>query len=178
VNHRQLELVRSSYERIRSVRPLFADLFHRRLLLLAPELDPLLDEGALDGGDPHPPRRDAAFLDLVDDVVGGLDRLDLLLPALAAHARRLHRRGVTDLDYEVAGKALEWTLAQVLAGSPAAVAAWSETYELLTAVMKRAAEEGLGVPPPPPRLPFITMPYSDLPPISTEARHSSAPPMA
>ena len=36
MNHRQLELVRSSYDRIRRVRPLFADLFNRRLVLIAP----------------------------------------------------------------------------------------------------------------------------------------------
>ncbi len=165
MNHRQLELVRSSYERIRRVRPLFADLFRRRLLLLAPELEALLDEDAAQG--------DAEFLDTVAGVVQGLDRLDVLLPALAAHARRLHGRGVTDADYAVVGEALEWTVTQVLAGSPASVAAWSETYELLAAVMKQAARDAQGLPPP--RLPFVTRPYSDLPP-APPARHSSLPP--
>lgn len=163
MNHRQLELVRSSYERIRRVRPLFADLFRRRLLLLAPELEPLLDD--------DPARGDAELLGTIEGVIAGLNRLDVLLPALAAHARRLNRRGVTDTDYNVAGQALLWTLAQLLEGSPAALAAWSETYELLTTVMKRAVRDGFG-PPSQPRLPFITRPYSDLPP----PHRSSMPP--
>jgi hemoglobin-like flavoprotein len=166
MNHRQLELVRSSYERIRMVRPLFADLFHRRLLLIAPGLEPLF------AGDPA--RRDAAFLDFVDSVVLCLDRLDLLLPALAGRARRWNRRGVTDADYELAGKALAWTVAQLLAASAATIAAWGETFELLASVMKRAASDAQAVPPaPPPRRALTTLPYPDrLPP----NRRSSLPP--
>ena len=155
MNHRQLELVRSSYERIRRVRALFADLFRRRLLLLAPELEPALGDDWASW--------DTAFLDTVDGVVQGLDRLDVLLPALAAYARRLHGRGVTDADYGVAGEALAWTVAQVVAGIPGALTAWRETYDLLTAVMRRAAIDSQGLPRPP-RLPFVTRPYSDLPP--------------
>lgn len=133
MNHRQLELVRSSYDRIRRVRPLFADLFNRRLLLIAPVLDRLLPA--------DPAKRDDAFVEMVEQIVAGLDRLDVLLPALAAQARAFRRRGVEPEDYDVAGMALLWTVELVLAGSPGAIAAWRDTFELLAGVMKRAAAD-------------------------------------
>jgi hypothetical protein len=151
MNHRQLELVRSSYDRIRRVRPLFADLFNRRLVLIAPVLDRLLPS--------DPGRRDDAFIEMTERVIAGLDRLDVLLPALAAQACEWRRRGVEPADYEVTGMALGWTVEQVLAGSPAAVAAWRETYELLAGVMKRAASE-LTTPAAPPRRESRTQPWA------------------
>ncbi len=158
MNHCQLELVRSSYERVRVVRSLFADLFRRRLLLLAPELSDRMEREVGTTG-----ARDDAFLDLVSAVVQGLDRLDVLLPTLAALARRLHRRGASDADYEVVGEALAWTVEQVLAGAPEAVVAWSETFTLLAGVMRRAAGDAPVVPaPPPPRAALRTL--SDWPP--------------
>jgi hemoglobin-like flavoprotein len=136
MNHRQLELVRSSYERIRRVRPLFADLFNRRLMLIAPGLDRLLPADAA--------QRDTDFLELVELAVNGLDRLDVLLPALAAMAYAFRLRGVEPEDYDATGTALLWTVEQVLAGSPGAIAAWRETYDLLAGVMKRAAADADG----------------------------------
>ncbi len=139
MNHRQLELVRSSYDRIRRVRPLFADLFNRRLTLIAPVLDRLLPA--------DPAARDDLFIETMERVIAGLDRLDVLLPELAAQACALRRYGVEPVDYDVVGAALGWTVEQVLAGSPGAIAAWRETYELLSGVMKRAmAEPRLAVP--------------------------------
>jgi hemoglobin-like flavoprotein len=165
MNHRQLELVRSSYERIRMVRPLFADLFHRRLFLVAPRLEPLFHA--------DPAWRDAVFLDVVDTVVARLDRLDLLLPMLAAHARRWSRHGVLDTDYAHAGKALAWTVEQLLP-APAAIVAWRDTFEFLAAVMKRAVSDACAIPPaPPPRRTLVTLPYSDRPP---PPRASAVPP--
>jgi hemoglobin-like flavoprotein len=153
MNHRQVELVRASYERIRRVRPLFADLFNRRLILIAPVLDRLLPQ--------DPGRRDDAFLEMVEFVIGGLDRLDVLLPALAVQARVWRLRGVDTADYDVAGMALAWTVEQVLVGSPGAITAWRETFDLLSSVMKRAAIDPHALPPPPPpRRPVRTRPYS------------------
>lgn len=152
MNHRQLELVRSSYMRIRRVRPLFADLFNRRLALIAPALERFLPA--------DPARRDAAFLDLIERVLAGLDRLDVLLPALAAQAREWRQLGVEPAEYDVAGAALLWTVEQVLAGSPGAVGAWRDTYDLLASVMKRAAIDPHTLPPlPPPRQHTGTDPY-------------------
>ena len=153
MNHRQVELVRSSYERIRRVRPLFADLFNRRLTLMAPGLERVLP------GDTA--RRDEGFLDLVDFVVAGLDRLDVLLPALAAKAWEWRLLGIEPADYELTGMALHCTVEQVLSASPASVHAWRETFELLTGVMKRAATDPNAFPaPPPPRRTEPTQPYA------------------
>lgn len=161
MNHRQVELVRSSHERIRRVRPLFADLFNRRLTLIAPGLERVLP------GDTA--RRDEAFLDLVDFVVAGLDRLDVLLPALAAKAWEWRLLGIEPADYELTGMALHWTVEQVLSASPASVNAWHETFELLAGVMKRAATDPNAFPPPPPpRRAEPTQPYAWLTPPGSE----------
>jgi hypothetical protein len=153
MNHRQLELVRSSYERIRRVRPLFADLFNRRLTLIAPVLERVLPGDAA--------RRDEAFLELVEFVVAGLDRLDVLLPALAERAWEWRQLGVEPADYDVTGMALLWTVEQVLSASPGAIGAWRDTFELLAGVMKRASTDRSAVPPPPPpRRASPTQPYA------------------
>lgn len=157
MNHRQIQLVRSSFERIQPVRTLFADLFHRRLFLIAPSVARLLDA--------DPDRRDRALFVALRELIAGLDRLDLLLPSLATTARTLARQGVTAADYDAVGAALDWTLHQVIAHAPGAVMAWSETYELLAGVMKRAASDpAVAPPPPPPRRAFVTQGYSDRPP--------------
>jgi hemoglobin-like flavoprotein len=157
VNHRQIELVRVSFERVEPVHTLFADLFHRRLFLMAPAVQRLADA--------DPERRDRALFAMVREVIAGLDRLDLLLPSLASTARGLALQGVTSADYEAAGAALEWTLQQVIAQAPGVVLAWMETYELLAGVMKRAADDPtVAPPPPPPRRAFVTQSYSDRPP--------------
>ncbi len=165
MNHRQLVLVRSSYERIRLVRSLFADLFHRRLFLVDPRLEYVLPA--------DPARRDAVFLEIVDRVVQRLDRLDLLLPMLAGHARRWSRRGVIDGDYVLAGKALGWTVEQLMR-EPAAIAAWRDAYDFLAGVMRRAVSDAQAIPPaPPPRRAINTLPYAEPPPSS---RRGSLPP--
>jgi hypothetical protein len=133
VNHRQLELVRTSYERIHRVRPLFADLFDRRLALVAPAIDRLLP------ADRH--ERERAVVSTMEWVIRGLDRLDVLLPQMAALARALRRRGVEPADYDAVGEVLVWSVEQVLAGSSGDVAAWCDTYDLLASVMKRAAAD-------------------------------------
>jgi nitric oxide dioxygenase len=170
MNHRQLELVRSSYVRIRRVRPLFADLFNRRLTLIAPALERILVA--------DPAQRDEVFLDLIERVIAGLDRLDVLLPMLAAQARAWRLLGVEPADYDVAGMALLWTVEQVLAGSLGAIGAWRDTYELLAGVMKRAAIDPHALPPPPPPRPSTATdpyPYSLRTP-SRPPRRDSIPP--
>ncbi len=165
MNHRQLVLVRTSYERIRMVRALFADLFHRRLFLVAPRLELLLPA--------DPSRRDAAFLETVDMVVERLDRLDLLLPTLAACARTWSNRGVVDGDYAYAGKALAWAVEQLMK-EPAAIAAWRDTFDFLAGVMRRAVSDAQAIPPaPPPRRAMSTLSYAEPPPSS---RRGSRPP--
>jgi hemoglobin-like flavoprotein len=162
VNHRQIELVRLSFERIERGSALFADLFHRRLFLIAPALERLADVDV--------ERRDRALFATLREIVTGLDRLDLLLPSLASTARGLGQQGVTAADYDATGAALEWTLQQVLAHAPGVVVAWTDTYELLAGVMKRAADDPMILPPPPPpRRAFVTHGYSDRPPPSRRA---------
>ena len=166
MNHRQLELVRSSYERIRMVRPLLRQSLPPPPLPRSTRLEPLLP--------PDPVWRDAIFLGIVDAIVARLDGLDLLLPMLAAYARRWSRHGVLDGDYALVGKALAWTVEQLIP-TPSAIAAWRDTFDFLAAVMKRAVSDACSIPPaPPPRRSLVTRPYSDRPPPS----HRSLPPQS
>jgi hemoglobin-like flavoprotein len=168
MNHRQLVLIRSSYGRIRCLGPLFADLFNRRLVLIAPVLDRLLPSDAAE--------RDDAFLRLLDAVVDGLDRLDLLLPALAEQARRWRRAGVEPADYDVAGMVLAWSIEQALPTSPSAVQAWRDAFDLLAGVMRTAAMDPgsrqVVLPGPTHTPPYYWSPRTEPP----RSRHSSGAP--
>ena len=142
MNRRQISLVQASFKRIELVPELTADLFHRRLFLVAPSLQVHFDR--------DPEQRARAFLVLLRAVVEGLDRLDRLLPRLTSLARAYARRGITDHDYDAVGTALLWTVQQVLgdAHAHALATAWSETYDLLSGVMKQAVADLGGQPAP------------------------------
>src|SRR5262249_20736554 len=101
-----------------------------------------------------------------DLVVQRLDRLDLLLPMLASYARRWSRRGLVDAEYAHTGKALAWTVEQLMP-APATIAAWRDTFDFLAGVIRRAASDARSIPPaPPPRRSLATQPYADGPPSS------------
>jgi len=72
-----------------------------------------------------------------------LDKLEALIPVVENLGRRHVGYGVTAAHYESVGAALLWTLEQALgkAWTPEAAAAWTELYGVLSAVMRRAANE-------------------------------------
>lgn len=76
-------------------------------------------------------------------VVGGLDRLEDIVPTIAELGRRHRSYGVTDVHYDTVGAALLWTLEQGLgdAWTPAVEAAWVTAYTTIAQVMRSAAAE-------------------------------------
>src|SRR5262249_52665485 len=72
-----------------------------------------------------------------------LDKLEALIPVVENLGRRHVGYGVTAAHYESVGAALLWSLEQGLgkAWTPEAAAAWTELYGVLSAVMRRAANE-------------------------------------
>jgi len=72
-----------------------------------------------------------------------LDKLEALVPVVENLGRRHVGYGVTAAHFESVGAALLWTLEQGLgkAWTPEAAAAWTELYGVLSAVMRRAANE-------------------------------------
>lgn len=76
-------------------------------------------------------------------VVNGLDKLDVILPAVQQLARRHNNYGVVDAHYEAVGDTLLWTLRHGLGSDFTAdvEAAWTEAYGALSDVMIAAAKE-------------------------------------
>ena len=75
-------------------------------------------------------------------VVGGLDRLDEILPAVRELGRRHARYGAEPGHYATVGRALISTLEQGLGAgfTPATRRVWIEAYNLLACIMIAAAE--------------------------------------
>jgi hemoglobin-like flavoprotein len=113
-----------------------AELFHRRLFHLAPELEPHFD--------PDAQARDAAFLAFLCRIVGDLDRLDEALPRLLELSRAAKEVGATAEHYEAARAALLFALRTALFErfSAEVRAAWSSTFDHVTGVMLRALASG------------------------------------
>lgn len=75
-------------------------------------------------------------------VIGGLDKVEQLVPTIETLGRNHVRYGVTDQHYDSVASALLWTLEQGLkdAWTPAAKDAWIAAYTLVAGVMKDAAK--------------------------------------
>ena len=133
----QKTLVQNSFAIIAPIADDAAALFYRRLF----ELDPSLV---------HIFRGDAAeqrkkLMQMLSAAVKGLDRLDLLVPAVEHLGRRHARYGVTDAHYETVAAALLWTLEKGLgtAFDDQMKDAWAAVYSLLATTMKGAARTAL-----------------------------------
>ncbi len=75
--------------------------------------------------------------------VGGLTRLDTIVPAVQELGRRHVGYQVLDKHYDTVAAALLWTLEQGLGAgfTPEVKEAWTITYTTLADVMKKAAAE-------------------------------------
>jgi len=127
-------LVQSSFEKVKPIAPLAAELFYGKLFELDPSLKPLFKGDMVEQG-----RKLMATLAFV---VAGLSATDKILGAVAELGRRHVGYGVLDAHYDTVGAALLWTLGQGLgpAFTPETEAAWTEAYTLLAGVMKVAAK--------------------------------------
>lgn len=76
-------------------------------------------------------------------VIGGLDKVEQLVPAIQTLGRNHVRYGVTDKHYDSVAAALLWTLEQGLkdAWTPAVKEAWIAAYTLVAGTMKDAAKQ-------------------------------------
>ncbi|RJF89814.1 hemin receptor [Oleomonas cavernae] len=129
----QIDLVKQSFEKVVPIAPQAADLFYDRLFEIAPEVVPLFK------GDM--PTQGAKLMQALGLVVGSLDRLHEVLPAVKALAVRHVGYGVKEVHYTPVGAALLWTLEQGLGDqfTPAVKDAWIIAYGALSGVMIAAA---------------------------------------
>lgn len=125
----QVEMVQQSFAKVGPNSHKAAALFYARLFETAPEVKPLF-RGDL-AEQRHKLMATLAF------VVGGLAKLDTILPAASTLAKRHVTYGAKPSHYPSVGAALLWTLEQALgpAWTPELAAAWAAAYTTLSEFM-------------------------------------------
>jgi len=129
-----IELVQGSWKVVVPIQEQAAELFYGKLFELDPTLRPLFKGDMKEQG--------AKLTAMLAAVITGLTRLDSIVPAAQALARRHAGYGVKPKDYETVGAALIWTLQTGLgpAFTPETEAAWTRTYGVLSSTMIAAAQ--------------------------------------
>lgn len=140
MNNMQKVLIQASFQKVLPIADVAAELFYGRLFELDPKLRPMFRGDMASQG--------KKLMNSLRLIVNGLDRLDQLVPALEALARRHVGYGVTDEHYETVGVALIWTLQKGLgdAFTPSVANAWVTAYGLIASVMKAAANSVQAAP--------------------------------
>ncbi len=128
-----IALVQGSWKSVVPIKEAAVEMFYGRLFELDPALRPLFKNDMKEQG--------AKLAAMLNTVVGGLTKLDVIVPAAQALAKRHTGYGVKPKDYETVGAALIWTLRRGLgpAFTPEVEAAWVRTYGVLSATMIAAA---------------------------------------
>src|SRR5712671_2521612 len=98
----QIALVQQSFAKVAPISEQAAALFYDRLFAVAPQIKPLFP------GDLAEQRK--KLMATLAVVVNGLDKLETILPAVSALARRHVEYGVKPDHYAVVGSTLLWTL--------------------------------------------------------------------
>ncbi|WP_398478800.1 globin family protein [Tardiphaga sp.] len=125
----QIALVQDSFKKVVPIADVAADLFYGRLFEIAPEVKPMFRGDIKEQG-----RKLMATLGVV---VTGLTRLETVLPAASALARKHVDYGVKAEHYAPVGAALLWTLEKGLgdAWTPDLADAWATAYGTLSNFM-------------------------------------------
>ncbi len=126
----QIELVQQSFAKVVPIADQAATLFYDRLFEIAPEVKPMFHDADM----AEQRRKLMATLGIV---VAGLSRLETVLPAASALAKKHVGYGVKDEHYPIVGNALLWTLERGLgdAWNPELAEAWTTTYGTLSGYM-------------------------------------------
>lgn len=135
IGERQKQVVRETFALVEPIAEAAAAMFYDRLFELDPNLRALFSGDMVEQG--------KKLMTMIKVAVGGLDRLDKLVPAVQELGRRHVGYGVKDTDYDTVAEALLWTLEQGLgeAYTPEAEAAWVSVYSVLAGVMREAASD-------------------------------------
>ncbi|MEM7541416.1 MAG: globin family protein [Pseudomonadota bacterium] len=131
----QIELVQSSWQKVKPISEQAAELFYSRLFILDPDARSLFTGDMAAQG--------KKLMTMITTAVNGLRNLEAIVPAVQELGRRHVGYGVTNAHYDTVGEALLWTLEQGLgdAFDEPTKAAWTETYTILATTMKAAAAE-------------------------------------
>jgi hemoglobin-like flavoprotein len=126
----KITLVQDSFAKVAPIADQAAVLFYDRLFEIAPEVKPMFHDA-----DMAEQRR--KLMATLGVVVTGLTRLETILPAASALAKKHVSYGVKDEHYPIVGSALLWTLEKGLgdAWNPELADAWTTAYGTLSGYM-------------------------------------------
>lgn len=129
MNDRQIELVQATFEQVKPISEIAADLFYGRLFELDHTLRPYFSDDLT--------KQKKKLMTALAFVVAGLNRPDFILPILRELGQRHVDYGVQPHYYHTVGAALLWTLRQGLgeAYTDEVEIAWAAAYSLLSEVM-------------------------------------------
>lgn len=141
MDENKIKLVQDSFKMVVPIADKAAEIFYGKLFELDPSLKPLFKGDMKEQG--------KKLMTMIGTAVNGLTNLDAIVPAVQNLGRNHVGYGVTDQMYDTVGASLLYTLEAGLGEhfTPETKEAWTETYVLLSTVMKDAAaeveEEGL-----------------------------------
>ena len=138
-----VELVQSTFEKVRPISQEAAGLFYGRLFEVAPEVKPLFKGDMAEQG--------RKLMKMLSLVVNSLDRLDELKPIVQKMGERHAMYGAEAHHYDTVAGALLWTLEQGLgdAFTPETRIAWVKAYTFLaTTMLEAAARVTIEIPSP------------------------------
>lgn len=132
----QVELVQSSFAKVKPIADKAATLFYDRLFELQPSFRPLFKQGEMKN-------QERKLMDTLAIAVEGLRRPEKIIPVVQNLGRRHVGYGVKAEYYDVVGEALLWALAQGLGEefTTPVRKAWEEAFLFLSEIMKEAAAE-------------------------------------
>ena len=129
----QKGLVQSTWKQVVPLADAAAIMFYDRLFEIDPTTRPLFRQTDM----VHQRKK---LIQIIGTAVASLERLDALVPVVEDLGRRHAGYCVEDKHYDSVGAALLWTLERGLGKewTPQVAEAWTQTYGLLSGVMRRA----------------------------------------
>lgn len=132
-----IELVQASFSKVAPIAETAAKIFYDKLFELDPALKkifPADNEDAMKG-------QGNKLMTMLSSAVAGLNHLDKLVPILEDLGKRHVAYKVEPSHYDTVGAALLGTLAAGLQDdfTPEVETAWTDTYGIMSSVMKNAA---------------------------------------
>lgn len=135
MTHQQIQLVQSSWERVKPAAKQAGLLFYTKLFDAAPQVRHLFK--------PDISEQANKLVTILGYVVSKLNRMDELLPEVQQLGIRHHQYGAQPTDYEVVGQCLMETLKEGLGNqwTPEVQNAWITAYHTLKNVMITSQEK-------------------------------------
>lgn len=142
MNTQQVQLVQASFEHVKPIAAVAADLFYRRLFELDPSLRHMFR--------PDLSEQKAKLMATLVFAVAGLSQPERILEPVRQLGRRHATYGVRPEHFETVGAALLWTLAQGLGATytPAVAEAWAAAFSLVASAMQAGMQEAMLVAEP------------------------------